>query len=187
MDLLIKRRSHRKGKSMETEYGIDKAREIKMKLSSHFKLNPVNYWSGKHRSIATIEKISKSNKGKSFKQYVTEQFRINCSLGKTRENIFSGFRSKLQKRIRESQKYSDWRLFVFSRDSFTCQQCGRKEIWLEAHHKESFSNILKKNNIKTYEESLICDELWNINNGITYCNECHSKTDILRKKFKKSQ
>ena len=31
----------------------------------------------------------------------------------------------------------------------------------------------KDNNIKTSLEAINCDELWNINNGITLCTYCH--------------
>jgi len=77
--------------------------------------------------------------------------------------------------IRASAKYSDWRMFIFHRDNFTCQNCGAKNCWLEVHHIKRFSDILKNNNIKTYEESLLCDELWSFDNGITLCKPCHLK------------
>jgi hypothetical protein len=30
-----------------------------------------------------------------------------------------------------------------------------------------------ENNIITLEDAFGCDELWNLNNGITWCKECH--------------
>jgi hypothetical protein len=52
-------------------------------------------------------------------------------------------------------------------------------VVLNAHHKDkSFSKIMEDNNIKTLEEALICGELWNINNGITYCKKCHKQKHV---------
>jgi len=47
-----------------------------------------------------------------------------------------------------------------------------------------FGIILKENNIKTFEEALLCEELWNINNGRTLCIKCHKKTDTYALNFK---
>ena len=38
-----------------------------------------------------------------------------------------------------------------------------------------FIDIVKENNIKTLEEALNCKELWNLDNGIVYCKNCHIK------------
>ena len=45
-----------------------------------------------------------------------------------------------------------------------------------AHHIKTRSSIVKKFNIKTIKQALKCSELWDINNGITLCKKCHSKT-----------
>ena len=80
----------------------------------------------------------------------------------------------LRKKIRESKKYADWRLAVFKRDNFTCQNCGNKGR-LVAHHLKYFENILLENNIKSTTEAYACEELWFISNGITLCPRCHIK------------
>lgn len=83
--------------------------------------------------------------------------------------------SQLEARIRRSFKYRQWRSDVFTRDNFTCQECGDDRGGnLEAHHIDQFSEIIKRNKIKTYEQALACEELWNINNGLTLCKKCHS-------------
>ena len=46
----------------------------------------------------------------------------------------------------------------------------RQPIILLAH-------ILKDNNIKIFEDAEKCNELWDINNGITLCVGCHKLTN----------
>ena len=177
--------SHRKGLSIEKEYGNEKAKRIRNKLSfktkEQHKKNGA-YWFGKHRDEKTRLKISEKNKGKQ-KYRMTDDIRKKMSLSKTGEKIFSFFRSSLQSRVRRSQKYKEWRLLVFAKDDFTCQECGKKGVWIEAHHITPFSIILKYNYINSYEKAMTCEQLWDINNGITYCNTCHSKKDEFRAKF----
>jgi len=84
---------------------------------------------------------------------------------------------KLHKLIRGMPEYKEWRLQVFGRDNFTCQECGIRGVYLEPHHIKAFSNIIKEYNMTTINDARINTELWNINNGITLCKECHSKTD----------
>jgi len=89
---------------------------------------------------------------------------------------WKGGKSSLNKSIRDCAQYSDWRIQVFGRDNFTCQDCGVRGSWLEVHHKVAFYKILEDNNILTMEEALLCNALWDIDNGITYCKPCHDKT-----------
>ncbi len=89
---------------------------------------------------------------------------------------WKGGTSSLNKQVRDCSKYNEWRLMVFGRDSYTCQECGRRSTYFEAHHKKEFYQILEENNITTLQAALDCDELWNIDNGITLCKECHGKT-----------
>lgn len=76
--------------------------------------------------------------------------------------------------LRNSQKYIDWRNNVFKRDTYTCQHCN-KAGELNAHHIIPFAKIIHDNNIKFIEDGLICEPLWDVNNGITLCKKCHKK------------
>ena len=87
------------------------------------------------------------------------------------------------KSIRELFKYRQWRSDIFTRDDFTCVWCGVRGVYLEADHfPKRFSEIITEYNIKTLDEALNCEELWNINNGRTLCNNCHNKTKGRYKK-----
>ncbi len=84
-------------------------------------------------------------------------------------------------KIRKDLKYRLWRSDVFTRDNYTCQECGQKGVRIQAHHLKPFAQIIKEYHIKTLSEALYCEELWDINNGQTLCSECHRKTDSFKR------
>jgi hypothetical protein len=89
----------------------------------------------------------------------------------------------LQEKTRKCFQYRQWRSDIFTRDNFTCQECGFRGKYLAAHHLKPFSVILRENKITTLKEALTCEELWNLNNGITLCRDCHKKTDTYLVKY----
>ena len=79
--------------------------------------------------------------------------------------------------IRRRGIYLDWRNQVFRRDNYTCQICSvRGGIELNADHIKPLAVIIKTNKLKTIEDMINCEELWDINNGRTLCVFCHRKT-----------
>ena len=95
--------------------------------------------------------------------------------------------SSLRERIYCSDKHEQWRLAVFERDNFTCQNCGDKTgNNLNAHHNiKSFHKIIEEF-LKEYDQfSPIEDKetlvrlatkyqpFWDVDNGLTYCKRCH--------------
>ncbi len=81
-------------------------------------------------------------------------------------------------------EYKHWRHSIFVRDNFTCVECHKVGRRLEAHHIKPFIQIMKENNIKILKGAIQCKELWDIDNGITLCKECHSLTSSYRRRFK---
>lgn len=139
------------------------------------------------KNIELLNRLAKNKSPewvKKFSKTKTGQIRLNMR-GEKHFNWKGGITS-LVIRIRHCYKYRQWRSDVFTRDNFTCQECGEKNgsgksIYLEAHHIKEFYKIIEENNIKTIDDSFNCEELWNINNGITFCDKCHNKTKNGRK------
>ena len=94
---------------------------------------------------------------------------------------WKGGRTTLNKIIRESSKYYEWRASVFKRDKYLCQFCFSNCDDLNADHIKPFALILIENHIDTIEKALTCKDLWNLSNGRTLCHECHRKTDTYGK------
>lgn len=87
--------------------------------------------------------------------YIESHSGANCHLWK------GGITSENDK-IRSSIEYKEWRKSIFQKDNYTCQCCGKRGGKIHAHHKENFSS----------NKELRFD----INNGITLCEDCHSPT-----------
>lgn len=79
------------------------------------------------------------------------------------------------KDIRNLFEYRQWKSDVLHRDEHCCVECRIKNVDLHAHHIKPMHKILKNNGIKSVEEALVCNELWDINNGKTLCVPCHHK------------
>jgi hypothetical protein len=127
--------------------------------------NKIRTWHiGKHSSKETRNKQSNSMRGESNPGW-------------------RGGITPLNRSIRRSSEYRLWILAVFVRDDFTCQKCDKRGIELNAHHIEEFSKIIIRNNIKSLEESILCHELWDINNGITLCVKCHKEEHFGKQNF----
>lgn len=163
--------------------------ETKRKMREKRKLQPPPRPKGYFLSEETKKKMSDFQKGRKHSKEQIEKFKLTTrgqKRGEKNPNWRGGI-TTLKELIRKHWKYREWRSDIFTRDNFTCQNCGEKSGEIEAHHKKSFSDILKEYNIKSVDEALICEELWSLNNGETLCKECHKKTDNYGSKNNKKR
>ena len=97
--------------------------------------------------------------------------------------------SSLHDLIRHSTSEArQWREEVFKRDNYTCQKCSDKKGHnLEAHHKRPFAKIFSDflkyyNQFSPFEDketllrlAITYKPFWDVDNGITMCEECHKE------------
>jgi len=128
---------------------------------------------GKHFSETTRRKISESMRGKHLPMETRKK--ISESLRILKNSDGKGGLKLLVNRIRDCFKYRQWRSDVFEKYNYTCQKSGQKIGEIESHHIKSLSKIIEEYQIKTLEQALVCEELWNINNGITLMRAIHQE------------
>lgn len=146
------------------------------------------WMTGRKHSDETKKKIGNGNKGKRLGKKMKESSLIkrSISLKEAHSKKEWGFKKGVcpiiltgdknpnwrggvtgrDRSIRTSKEYKDWRVSVFKRDKYTCQECGAKSkrgatVIIEAHHKKPFA---------THHHLR-----FELSNGITLCKECHNK------------
>lgn len=131
---------------------------------------------GKKQSKETILKRVLKNKGVKRTQEQKELMRKNARRGALNKS-WKGGKSSISYRLRRSVLFREWREYVFARDNWTCQKCKVRGGQLHPHHIKFLSVILGEIFLKTkvYEDIIKFSELWDINNGITLCKNCHKE------------
>ena len=130
------------------------------KFGKRFKKGQVSHRKGIVMSEEQKKKIGDANRGRKL----SEESKENMSIGQTKYWDRKG--RKEQKRYKHTtsrRDYRQWRSDVFTRDNWTCQTCGERGCYLEAHHIKGWAE---------YPELR-----YDMGNGVTLCKECHKLTD----------
>ncbi len=100
-----------------------------------------------------------------------EEQRLQISLRQrgSKSHFWKGGITPVNKHLRTTAQYKNWRKSVFERDNYTCQICSIRSkngtsVYLESHHVRSFA--------------LFPELRFELSNGRTLCKECHKKVGI---------
>lgn len=106
---------------------------------------------------------NKGLKGYNKGHIVTEETREKIRQSKIGKNNYNwkGGVTPLYKKLRNSQKYKNWRKLVFERDDYACQSCDATKAVLHPHHIKSWA---KHPELR-----------FKVCNGLTLCEGCHGK------------
>jgi hypothetical protein len=111
-----------------------------------------------------------------FKHTIKSRKKMSIAHRGAKSPLWRGGITKINLKIRTLLEYRLWREAVFARDNYKCVECGdAKGGNLQAHHIKCLSSILSANSITTQEQAKLCTELWDTENGVTLCKNCHSK------------
>ena len=138
---------------------------------------------GKTCPIARRKKIAVSLTGKIHSDMTKQKMRASAKAvaryGKDNPHWKGGVTSAKQI-VTKSFEYIQWRHQIYSRDQFTCQECGIIGSKLNAHHIKAFSILIEE---AIYQFPLLTIQqacrkyvpLWDTHNGITLCLKCHKQ------------
>jgi len=111
------------------------------------------------RSHTDAAKQKMSERARERFENLEARILISCQRLGIERDEWTNFVSEDDDRRYNSIEYKDWRNSVFQRDNYTCQMCGVIGEKLNAHH--------------IYKVSIYPELVFEINNGITLCYDCH--------------
>ena len=168
-------------KERQKGYVVTEETKAKIRAKAKERVGEKNNRFGKKHSEKTIQKMRDKAKGKNnhsspwlknnpprrgIKTPIEVRLKQSASAKENvkngTHNLWKGGVSSINKKIRASIEYREWKISVFIRDNRTCLLCGYKGNKIEADHIKPFS--------------LFPELRFDINNGRTLCQECHRKT-----------
>ncbi len=111
----------------------------------------ISQWNKSHPEIIRMKGKKHSKETKKL----MSKLRSGC-----KNSNWKGGITLIKRGIRHSKEYAQWRRVVLKRDGNICRNCSKPNS-RHAHHVKPF---------KEYPESM-----FNLENGLTMCNECHKK------------
>ena len=114
----------------------------------------------KQSTTAKLRGVGKWMRGKTL----SNETRIKISLSRRGEKnpLWKGGVSDNRHKV-TNMDYRQWVANVFARDNWTCQTCGVRGVYLQAHHIKSWAKYP--------------DDRFNVENGVALCVPCHKLTD----------
>lgn len=157
---------------MGQKKGFKHSEETKKKISKTLE--------GKKHSLETRKKMSLIHMGNKYrlgKKHTEKTIRKMSDARKGEKNpAWKGGVSPINKIIRKSKEYKEWRKRVFKRDNYTCQKCGVRsgkgiKVYLHPHHIMAFAKY----------PSYRFEEVF----GQTLCKGCHFEQHKILRQLKK--
>lgn len=133
-----------------------------------------NKMSASHTGLKLTDSALKSligNKHNLGKKH-SDETKIRMSKNRTgnKNKNWKGGITPINRSIRTSKKYKEWRDAIFMRDDYTCQECKARGCVINADHIKPFA--------------LYPELRFELSNGRTLCVPCHKKTDTYAGKTK---
>lgn len=123
-------------------------------------------WLGRKHTAETIRKMRVAHKGRNYRNgrgtSLETKLKIANAQRGDKSHRWRGGMTEINRIIRGSPEYRQWKRSVFTRDEFTCQACGLRGGKLEADHELPFA--------------LFPALRFEVLNGRTLCKPCHRKT-----------